>query len=294
MKFGVCLPNYGTAASPESISRIAVEAEAEGYESVWATDHIIVPREVADFYGYTIESLTTLAYASAVTRRVGLGTSILLVALRNPVLLAKQITALDVLSRGRVILGVASGWCREEFEYLSANYKQRGRIVDEAVRIMRGLWSDESDASAKLFHNSVFMPKPVQRGGPSIWVGGNSEAAVKRATTLGDAWHPSGPSFEDLAKGIELLKKITKGTNRRVDVAPRYPIEVERGAPRIVHGPRGRTWTAIAGEPKEVTADLEKLTRLGVTMVVCAFHDETVESLSRQVKQFAREIAPSF
>jgi probable F420-dependent oxidoreductase len=189
--FGVILPNYGAGSSPDDIRRVAEAAEELGFDSVWTTEHIIVGPEAADPYGRVYDSLVTLGWIAGWTQRVGLGTSIVLVPLHNPVHLAKQVATLQELSGGRFTLGVGMGWHEDEFEFMGVEFRGRGRRADEAIRLMRALWNGERDLEGRWwsFHNATSEPHPSPR--PEIWVGGSSERAVRRASELGDAWHPS-------------------------------------------------------------------------------------------------------
>ncbi len=191
MHFGVILPNYGAGSSPDEIRRVAESAEELGFDSVWATEHIIVGPEAVDPYGRVYDPLVTLGWIAGWTERIGLGTSIVLVPLHNPMHLAKETATLQELSGGRFTLGVGMGWHRDEFEFMGVEFRGRGRRADEAIRLMRALWSGERDFAGRWssFHNATSEPQPSPQ--PEIWVGGSSERAVQRALELGDAWHPS-------------------------------------------------------------------------------------------------------
>jgi alkanesulfonate monooxygenase SsuD/methylene tetrahydromethanopterin reductase-like flavin-dependent oxidoreductase (luciferase family) len=161
MKFGFCLPNYGGKIRPEDMIESAILAERTGFDSVWATDHIIVPTKFTQPYGDLVEPLVTLSYIAAKTDTVRLGSSIIVVPQRNPILVAKQVASLDRLSRGRVILGTGVGWLEEEFRYLNADFKRRGKFFDESIQLMRALWKDELVSLSIGFfklRDAVFLP----------------------------------------------------------------------------------------------------------------------------------------
>ena len=185
------LPNYGPDSNRDGIRRVAETAEELGFDSVWATEHIIVGPEGVDPYGRVYDPLVTLAWIAGWTERIGLGTSIVLVPLHNPIHLAKEVATLQELSGGRFTLGVGMGWHREEFEFIGVEFKGRGRRADEAIRLMGALWNGERDFQGKLwsFHDATSEPHPSPI--PEIWVGGSSARAIRRALELGDAWHPS-------------------------------------------------------------------------------------------------------
>jgi probable F420-dependent oxidoreductase len=189
--FGVILPNYGKDSSPDGIRRVTELAEELAFDSVWATEHIIVGPDAVDPYGRVYDPFVTLGWLAGRTARIALGTSIVLVPLHNPVHLAKQVATLQEVSGGRFTLGVGMGWYRDEFEFMGMQFEGRGRRADEAIRLMRALWSGERDFDGRYwsFHDATFEPRPSPP--PEIWVGGASDRAVRRAVELGDAWHPS-------------------------------------------------------------------------------------------------------
>jgi len=195
--FGVILPNYGRDSSPERIRRVAETAEELGFDSVWATEHIIVGPDGVDPYGRVYAPLVTLAWIAGWTERIGLGTSIVLVPLHNPMHLAKEVATLQELSGGRFTLGVGMGWHKDEFDFMGVEFDGRGRCADEAIRVMRAIWNGESDFEGRWwsFHDATSEPHPTPQ--PEIWVGGSSEHAIRRARELGDAWHPSRGSDVD-------------------------------------------------------------------------------------------------
>ena len=187
-------------ATIEAVGRMADEL---GFDSIWCNDHLAIPSArdgagtepaYAAAYGEQrgqniYEPLIVLAYLAAVTRRVLLGTSVYLLALRNPLLAAKQAVSLDRLSDGRLVLGVGVGWLESEFAALGVPYRQRGRRTDEGIAMLKTLCGQDS---------ADFLPKPVQRPHPPLWIGGRSDAAVRRAARVGDAWHPSHLTVDEL------------------------------------------------------------------------------------------------
>jgi probable F420-dependent oxidoreductase len=201
--FGVILPNYGKDASPDSIRRVAETAEELGFDSVWATEHIIVGPEGVDPYGRVYDPLVTLGWIAGWTERIGLGTSIVLVPLHNPMHLAKEVATLQELSGGRFTLGVGMGWHKDEFDFMGIEFKNRGRRADEAIRLMRALWNGDRDFEGQYwsFHDATSEPHPSPQ--PEIWVGGSSEHAIRRALELGEAWHPSRGSDVDHVRRVK-------------------------------------------------------------------------------------------
>lgn len=191
MHFGVILPNFGSGSSPAPIRAFAEAAEELGFQSVWVTEHIVVGPEGVNPYGRVYDPLVTLGWIAGWTERVGLGTSIVLVPLHNPFHLAKEVATLQELSGGRVTLGVGVGWHRDEFAFMGVPFEGRGRRADEAIRLMRALWSGEPTFEGRYwsYRNATAEPQPSPR--PGIWVGGSSDRAIRRARELGDVWHPS-------------------------------------------------------------------------------------------------------
>ena len=191
MHLGVILPNFGRESTPGGIRRTAEAVEELGLDSVWATEHIIVGPEAADPYGRVYDPLVVLAWIAAFTERIGLGTSIVLVPLHHPARLAKEVATLQEVSDGRMRLGVGVGWHEDEFRFMGYEFRGRGRRADEALRLIRALWSGERAFHGEhwSFENATFAPLPEPR--PELWVGGGSKRAIRRARELGDVWHPS-------------------------------------------------------------------------------------------------------
>jgi probable F420-dependent oxidoreductase len=215
---GVILPNYGAGSNPAAIRRTAELAEELGYDSVWTTEHIIVGPEGVDPYGRVYDPLVTLGWIAGWTERIGLGTSIVLVPLHNPMHLAKQAATLAELRPGGVMLGVGMGWHTDEFEFMGVEFEGRGRRGDEALRVIRALWSGERDFEGEhwSFHDATSEPLPSPP--PEIWVGGSSAAAIRRARKLGDAWHPSRGSNVDHVREV-------KERHPELRVVPRTSVE---------------------------------------------------------------------
>jgi probable F420-dependent oxidoreductase len=201
--FGVILPNYGAGATPDAIRRTTELAEELGFDSVWTTEHIIVGPEGVDPYGRVYDPLVTLGWIAGWADRIGLGTSIVLVPLHNPMHLAKEVATLQELSGGRFHLGVGMGWHHDEYDFMGVPFKGRGRRGNEAIRLMRALWSGERDFEGEYwsFNDATAEPHPSPQ--PEIWVGGSSAPAIRRALELGDVWHPSRRSDPDHVRRVK-------------------------------------------------------------------------------------------
>ena len=203
MHFGVILPNYGRDSSPEAIRRTTELAVELGFDSVWTTEHIIVGPEGVDPYGRVYDPLVTLGWIAGWTDRLGLGTSIVLAALHNPMHLAKEVATLQELSGGRFRLGIGVGWHEDEYRFMGVPFKERGRRTDEAVRLMRALWSGAHEFEGEFwsFQDATAEPHPSPQ--PEIWVGGSSPRAIRRARELGDVWHPSRGSDPEHVRHVK-------------------------------------------------------------------------------------------
>ena len=301
MRFGVVLPHRWTYASSHLLREFSREAEELGYDSLWVTDHIFVPPSHVERGHIFYEALTTLSYVSAFTEKVGLGTAVLHLPARNPVIVAKQVATLDVLSGGRVVLGVGVGWIREELEGLGVRWEERGRRIDEAIRVMKTLWREGETSSFKgrytRFENMLFHPKPSQRGGPPILVGGMSKAALKRAATLGDGWIPWAITPQELSAGINTIRGMG-GQGKTIALVT--PINLEEDSPKEYVGVLGERHHILGGTTREVMDEIEEYAGRGLHHLILSFRDirlfkdRTPEKILQQMRLFAREILPSF
>ncbi|MDA4128547.1 MAG: TIGR03619 family F420-dependent LLM class oxidoreductase [Thaumarchaeota archaeon] len=291
MKFGLVLPNFGGRVKPTDLVDFALAAEQGGFDSVFVTDHIILPKDTETPYGELFEPLVTLAFLAAKTTSVRLGTSILVLPQRNPFLVAKQVAALDQFSKGRTILGVGAGWEAREFQYLSADFKMRGKILDESIQLIRALWTnDEIDFSGKFFNakDAVFLPKPVQKLVP-IWIGGTSDAAVNRAAKLGDGWHPNGITPSQLAFGIHRIRK----SGRKVLITMRITTDLMRKRDDVVL-PNGEKRKILSGTRGEIVAQLDEYKIAGLEYSCVYFYHDDTSQIITDVKKFAADIVRSY
>ncbi len=206
MEFGVHLPHIGPWHDGDTLRRFAVGVEEMGYDSVWVSDHIVFPLGVESRYPYAdsgdfplpaavpwLEPVTTLTFVAGVTSRVRLGTSILVLPYRNPVVNAKALGNLAVLSGDRLIVGVGAGWLREEAEALGMPWDERGRRTDEHIEVLRALWRQEAPEFEGKFYRVKGVrcePRPAQA--PPVWVGGHEPPSLRRAARLGDGCTPTG------------------------------------------------------------------------------------------------------
>jgi len=291
MKFGYILPNFGDKITAEELVEISRVCEEVGFDSVWATDHIIMPAELREPYGQLLEPLVTLSFVAAATEKLRVGTSIIVLPQRNPILLAKQAAALDVFSRGRLILGVGAGWAEREFQYLNADFRRRGSVFDESIRLIRKLWADEVvDFEGRYFsvRGAVFLPKPVQKQIP-IWIGGTTESAVMRAVRLGDGWHPVGLDVEAFRRGAEAVRRhgrdLTLSIRMTVDVRKkREPYVAATGERRAV----------VSGSRKEIIAQIEAYREAGLQYFCASVLHPRAEDIIADLRKFSSEIIGSY
>jgi len=241
-----------------------------------------------------LEPLATLGYLAHATKRVRLGTSVLVVPYRNPLVTAKTLATIDQLSRGRLILGAGVGWLREEFEALAAPaFEERGAVTDEYLRLMRATWTTDPvtfEGKRYRVRDVHALPKPAQRGGIPIWIGGHTDAALKRAGTLGDAWHPIGlrpPAMllpDEYAQKVKQIHAWAQRAGRdpkAFTLTFRAPMEVRPRGTKAARGERPR----LQGTAAEVAADLQQYVALGVTHFV---FDPTVPDLRAVLANMAR------
>ncbi len=218
MKLGLQLAQ--NPAAPEEIAQAARAAEQRGYASLWVSDHLLLPAAGSPLPPLEImEPVVLLSYAAAVTRTIRLGTSVLVLPYRNPVHLAKELATLAIVSRGRLIAGVGSGWLEAEFRALGASYPRRGAFTDEAIRLMRTLWaSEEAQFKGEFFEfeSMRFGPRPPA-GSIPIWVGGQSRRAIRRALELGDGYHGSRLTAEELSVRLRWLRDAAAARGRGLD-----------------------------------------------------------------------------
>jgi probable F420-dependent oxidoreductase len=300
MRFGVCLPNYGRDSTFEDIRRTALAAERLGYESVWTTDHIVVPEENIDPYGRIFESLTTLGMVAMLTQRVKVGASVLVLPMRNPILAAKQIATIDVASGGRMMLALGVGWNEKEYANLHADFHNRGRRLDEDIQLLRALWSKQVVTFHGKYTNvdrGMSSPLPVQNGGPQggsrevpIWIGGNGESSWRRTAQYGDGWHATGASPEEMATGIKRIHELNP--NKTFVYSARVSIDINLNtSPTYQY--RGNLRHRLAGTTSTIRARLAEYAKAGVEMLALVFPDDPAVRMA-QIEQFADEMMKEF
>jgi len=296
MKFGVWIPNCRHLATPDIIRGSAVRAEQLGYESVWVSDHVVVPNANLVNFGETIfDPLVTLGVIAGATSRVRLGTTVLIVPYRNAVVTAKMISSLDALSGGRFIFGIGAGWVAAESAMLGVPFAERGAMTDEYLQAMQELWTSKAPSFAgkyTQFSELIFKPKPAQEPHPPIWVGGHSRAALRRTVQFGAAWHPINRPPEELRAGRAELARLCQARGRATApaITLRNDIRVIRpgqSVPASTHGGR-----VLAGEAASLVDQLAELADCGVEHLVLEFLAADGRELEEQMTAFAERVRP--
>jgi probable F420-dependent oxidoreductase len=291
MQIGISLHNNWGIDDVQALVQLAVRAEALGFASVWVHDHVFNAGHVFRRIGYKpyYEPLTLLSYVAARTELVGLGTSVLVLPYHHPIRLAKTAATLDVLSGGRLVLGVGVGAVPPESEVMGSPYAERGAITDEAIAVMKALWTEEDPRFAGKYHrfsDMPFSPKPLQRPHIPVLIGGNSRAAIRRAVRLGNGWHPLAVPPEALTQGIRDLHEHAQAAGR--DVAE-IPVSLS-----IPLGPSNARRVSLGTEPGEIIRTIQAYADVGVQSIAIAGHTDNMAQILPAMELLAREVLPAF
>ena len=308
MKIGLNLDNRGPGATPENMIRFAVTADRLGFSSLAVSDHIVLVRQQTQHYPYSAtgeidfdawtpwnDTLGLIGFVAGKTDRIRIGSSVLILPYRNPLVTAKWFATVDSLSGGRLFLGAGTGWWKEEFEALGIGeqFAERGPRTDEYLRIFKNLWREETPAyQGKFFRyeNLIASPKPAQADGIPIWIGGNSRRALRRVADLGDVWHPvvltppANLNPVELGEQCDVLAALYEERDRdpsAIQIAPKTHLHFTPDPSRPLSGP-----------PDQIVEDLLAYQKQGVTEFIFyvpgASETEKLENLQR----IAEEIMP--
>jgi probable F420-dependent oxidoreductase len=291
VELGLHLPHVGPLANRDALIDFARFAEERDFDSLWVSDHVIIPRKLRSRYPYSpdgsfpippdlpfLEPLATLLFVAGVTQRIKLGTTILVVPMRNPVITAKMLSTLDVLSNGRLILGAGAGWMQEEFELLDVPFEKRGARLDDYLHVIKALWTQDQPSFQGKYYSIDeigFAPKPVQKPHPPIWIGGHSTPALRRAGRLGDAWHAAFVGPDVVAKQFQEVRQHAEAAGRdpnavALTVRTRLPLD----------------------QPDRAVEQLQRCREIGVSHVVCEAFGANLERLKSLLDVLANQIRP--
>jgi len=312
LTFGCVLSQaiFDPMAGPAAIRRLAQRAETLGFHTVWFADHIVIPRSVKPLYPYEdggaspfdpaqpfYEPLSVLNFLAGCTERIRLGMHVLIIPYREPVFTAKILATLDALSGGRLTLGAGTGWMAEEFAALGrSHFAERGAVTNEYLQLFKELWTKENPE----FHGKYvqvsdigFMPKPVQRPHPPIWIGGHSLAALRRAALVGDGWMPIAlrpPSLlqpPEMADKIGRLRTLLREAGRAEDA-----VAISVTAPVVVTKTPAKPRPLLHGSPEQIAADLRQYQALGAENFNVNLPGADIAQQSEAMDQFMREVVP--
>jgi len=310
MEFGIYLFNRGPFATVANMEHLARRAEALGFTHAVVNEHIAMPtampggntpttpsgsvkdwRQMRDYH----DPVVMLAHLAACTHTLRLGTSVIVLPYHNPLALAKTFATLDVVSGGRMFLGVGAGWWEAEFRALGlgAQFPQRGARTDEGLRILRRLWSGERAEFAGEFHRFEeieFSPLPVQRPGPPIWVGNNSRRVLRRVAELGDVWHPTA-----LRQPGQLEPEGVRARRAELaamaEAAGRDPAAIGialRCALKVSPGER----SCLVGEPEQIAEDVRRYEAEGVTHLTLDLPGTSVAEVREHLERIGEQVLP--
>ena len=314
MKFGFSAPFRGPLANPQDIRTIAEAAERFAYDTITVADHIVVPSNISANYPYSedgefawtadgstdcMEQFTLLAWLSAVTTRVRLLTSVIVVPHRNPLFMAKSLATTDQLSGGRVTVGCGAGWMREEFEALNiTDFDARGKVTDEYIQVMKELWTkgrasfhgefiDFTDAAAD--------PKPIQQPHPPIWIGGESMPAIRRTAALGDTWYPFGSNPKFRMDTIETFVARRDKLFTEAERLDRDPTSIGLAYNCAFHNEEAQTHIdggrlLFTGSPEERAEDIAQLEAAGVSTMIVNVTSNDMNQMLERVERFSTEV----
>jgi probable F420-dependent oxidoreductase len=316
MKFGINTAARGALGTRDAYMSIAQKAESCGFDFLSVSDHVVVPRKIGSDYpyseggvwktatetGFSLEQLATICFLAGCTERMKLVTSVMVVPHRPALLTAKLLATADVLSNGRIILGVGAGWLREEFEALQADpYDARGKVTDEYIAAFKELWQSDTPSfkgEYVKFDNIQFEPKPVNNRHIPIWVGGESNPALRRTAKVADAWYPGSrnpkhrlDTPERLADGIAKLAAIAEKQGRDpatidkayVALTPlSWSAEPGHDTPRRI----------LTGTPEQIAEDVRAFGNVGVTHFNVSFPTSTVNEATDAIQKFSEDVMP--
>jgi probable F420-dependent oxidoreductase len=313
MRFGLSTLTHDTFSTADSYVAIAAAAERAGFDFLSVSDHLVVPEKLESHYPYVVggafriathghcfDMLSTIAFLAGITKRIKLLTSVLVVPYRPAMLTAKMLATIDVLAKGRLIVGVGAGWMKEEFDLLDANFADRGRVTDEYIEACIELWTKERSTYAGThvnFSDAIFAPKPLQKPYPPLWVGGESAPAIRRTIKFGKVWYPGNNSQAKpldtaarLSAGVGAVRQLCEAAGRdpaSLGIALLVQDHFEWADRKINDGSARRMFT---GTSADMAADAEALSAIGVEDVALRLGGATIEEAVARIERFGAEV----
>jgi probable F420-dependent oxidoreductase len=283
---------------------LAKNAELLGIDSIWISDHVVLPTIYQDRFSEVLyDPFVLLSSIAANTKKISLGTSVIIVPYRNPIVVAKMISTIDVLSEGRIVLGVGPGWMEEEFNILGIPFNERGQRTDEYINIFKEVWEkDEPQFEGEFYSFSKikFYPKPIQKPHPPIWIGGISKKAIARAVELGNGWHPVWLSPDQMEEKIHYLKGVAEKKGRNLDnfvLSIRNRLRILKTTkvkkPEFTES-RGEYTFSFHGTTEEIIHKIKQFESIGVSHIIFDLDVENNNEMFRTIEQFAHDIMPVF
>ena len=279
MRSGIILPSLGAGVGPEELVRAARRAEELGYANLWVAERLLYPvaprsaypatpdGSLPPFYKHALTPIEALTYVASQTRRIGLGASVLLMPLHNPVMLARQLATLDVLSGGRVRVGLGQGWSIDELEAGGAVTSRRGERADEYIQVLKTIWTTDPAEFAGAHYTlpkSILQPKPLQQPHPPIYMAAYVPSALARTGRLADGWMPSGVPLSAIGPLMEQVRGQARDAGRDPDA---LELLVWAGV-AVQDRPAGEGRPDFVGSWDEVQRDIETVRGLGATEIV--------------------------
>src|ERR1700716_2317963 len=315
MQFGFNAPTAGPLSATVPLTKLVMEGEAMGFDYATLSDHVVIPTDIQAIYPYSStgefpagaraerhEQLIEVAFLAAKTTRLRLITSVMVVPHRPAVLTAKMLATIDVLSGGRLTLGIGAGWLKEEFEAIQApDFAARGKVTDEYIMAFLELWTNDKPRFAGehvRFDNILFEPKPVQKPHPPIWVGGESGPALRRTARIGDAWYPIGTNPQNPLDSLTRFTTQAARLRKMVAEAGRDPKAVGLSLRVTVFGETAPPLASdgehrlFAGPPALVAADIRALRDMGVGCIDFGFGGSTADEVLAAMQKFKAEVLP--
>lgn len=303
MKFGIVIPLHRDIDALVNLE-LAKKAEMLGFDSIWISDHVVLPTKYEGRFSKVLyDPFVLLASIAAKTEKISLGTSVIIAPYRNPLVVAKMVSTIDVLSDGRVIFGVGPGWMEEEFDVLDIPFNERGKRADEYINIFKELWVKDEPQFEGVFYSFSkikFYPKPVQKPHPPIWVGGISEKAIRRAVALGNGWHPVWLSPAQMEKEIDYLTRVAEENGRNLDnfvfsIRNRLRIlKITKVKKPDFSESRGEYTFSFHGTTEEIIDKLRQFESIGVSHIIFDLDVENDDEMFKTIEQLADDIMPVF